>query len=432
MTDAAGLARKARQHAAEGGWVSRSRTRTLSIQAVGADVTVSQPPAREGTVVRRVADGVQREWAVPGWHDDWVPQAQPPEKVVWVGDNPVDRVPLKDKVDWVREVRARLAARDPRVVQSMAFYAEQVEERHITSRDVDRSSRLARVVFAVVAVVADRGRTDQNRILRAHLGGFDDAPQLDDAALDAMVEEALLQLEAVPIAPGTYRAVIAPEVSGVLAHEAFGHGVEMDLFLSGRAHAAQAMGQRVGSPLATIVDDPTLAGAYASYPFDDDGTLAARHVILDRGVLVGGLSDDEVRGALGATGGNGRRQDYSRKVYPRMSNTFFEPGTDTVDNLIRGVESGVYLRQVDSGTEDPKGWGMQIVIHAAREIREGRLTGRRFRTMSMTGYVPDVLSTIDGAATDFALLPGQCGKGWKEWVNVATGGPHLRLTARLG
>jgi TldD protein len=75
---------------------------------------------------------------------------------------------------------------------------------------------------------------------------------------------------------------------------------------------------------------------------------------------------------------------------------------------------------------------MQITCRMGEEIRNGRLTGKLYRTLGMTGYVPDVLASIDGVAGDFAMSPGMCGKGHKEWVANGTGGPHLRMTVRLG
>ncbi|MGC8488377.1 MAG: TldD/PmbA family protein [Clostridia bacterium] len=423
------LEEEARRRSREGQWLARMRTRQLSIQAAGS-ITVQQAPPREGTVVRMVEGGVQREWAVPGWHD-WLTPQTTTEEFRWLGRTPVAHVPLADKIARARDLQARMAGRDPRLAQAVVLYEERLEDRRITTADFDRIGEVSRILFGVMVMVHDRGRSEQGLVFAGRVGGFE-VTELAESDLDAVVENAVRMLEAASIEPGRYRVVTSPEVSGVLAHEAFGHGVEMDLFLSHRAKAQESIGHRVGSGFATIIDDPTLPGGYGGYPFDDDGNLAAPHTILDRGTLVGGLADADVAAALRASGGNGRRQDYSRKVYPRMSNTFFASGTETPEALIAGVEEGVYLRRVESGMEDPKNWGMQITIHSGEEIRDGRLTGRLYRTMAMTGFVPDVLTSIDGAASDFAMWPGMCGKGHKEWCTNGTGGPHLRMTARLG
>ena len=431
MAGTGALVDAAARAAARSRWVSMSRSSGLAITAMGPTVEIRQDPPREGTVVREVQGGVQREWALPGWREALAPHGAPPETFDWMGLQPVDRVPLEEKLGAVTRLRDRLQGKDRRVVQVTVRYQETVEENRVATDAFDRRSRVGRVHFIAHLVVHQDGTSEYEYVGRGEIGGFELA-ELSDEQVERMVEQAVRLLEAKPIEPGTYKVVTHPEVSGVLAHEAFGHGVEMDLFLSDRARSRRYIGQRVGSDLATIIDDPGLPGGFGGYPFDDDGVLAAPHVILDRGILVGGLADQDAATALHALGGNGRRQDYSRKVYPRMTNTYFKTGDSTPDRLIEGVERGVYLQRVESGMEDPRNWGLQITCHYGQEIRDGRLTGKLYRTLGMTGYVPDVLHSIDGAASDFQMWPGHCGKGWKEWVTNGTGGPHLRMTARLG
>ncbi|MDA8346401.1 MAG: TldD/PmbA family protein [Thermaerobacter sp.] len=431
MTGGQELYEVARAQAIPSRWVSMSQAEGLVIEAMGPTISITQPPPRKGTVVRDARGGEQREWALPGWHEEWAPTGAPIESFDWTGVRPVAGVSLEEKLEAVTRLRDRLTGRDPRIVQVMVRYEEVTEETRIATDAFDRRSRIGRVNFLAHVVVHQDGRSDHDYVSRGEIGGFEVA-SITDEQCDRLVENALRLLEAVPVDPGVYCVVTHPEVSGVLAHEAFGHGVEMDLFLSDRARARRYIGQRVGSEFATIIDDPTLPGGFGGYPFDDDGALAKPHVILDRGTLVGGLADADVSQAIPADGGNGRRQDYSRKVYPRMSNTYFQPGHRSPEELIAGVEHGIYLRRVESGMEDPRNWGLQITCHVGEQIEGGRLTGKLYRTLGMTGYVPDVLRSIDGAASDFEKSAGHCGKGWKEWTTNGTGGPHLRMTARIG
>jgi TldD protein len=116
-----------------------------------------------------------------------------------------------------------------------------------------------------------------------------------------------------------------------------------------------------------------------------------------------------------------------------MTNTFFGRGDTPVADLIAGVERGVYLQGAESGMEDPMGWGIQVTAHYGEEIVNGRLTGKLFAPVGITGYVPDVLKSINAIGSDFELTGGAtCGKGHKEFVPVSSGGPHLRTKARLG
>ena len=226
--------------------------------------------------------------------------------------------------------------------------------------------------------------------------------------------------------------VTSPEASGLIAHEAFGHGVEMDMYPKERARSQLYLGNPVASPLASMFDDPSVPGAYGSFFFDDEGHVARPTTIIKDGIYVGGLADDSASLALGypATP-NGRRESYRRKAYARMTNTFFGRGRSTPAELIAGVDRGMFLDRGSSGMEDPKSWGIQVTMRDAREIRAGKLTDRYFKEVGVTGYVPDVLGSITGIADDMSYDAGMCGKGHKELVPVSSGGPHMRLVARL-
>ncbi|HEX6473840.1 MAG TPA: TldD/PmbA family protein, partial [Candidatus Limnocylindria bacterium] len=255
---------------------------------------------------------------------------------------------------------------------------------------------------------------------------------MPDEALSAVSEEAAAMLGAEPIPPGTYDVVTDPVTTGVIAHEAFGHGVETDMFLKERARAAEYLGKRVGSDLVNIVDDPTVGGAYGSYFVDDEGRAASRTQIIREGILQGGLTDLYSASRLGIERtANGRRESVHRKAYARMSNTFFTPGSSTRDELVASLDDGVVLRNTLNGMEDPKGWGIQIWALYAVEYKGGKPTGRVFSPVAITGYVPDVLADVSMVSDDFDLTGGSCGKGWKELVPVTSGGPYLRTRCRL-
>jgi TldD protein len=114
-----------------------------------------------------------------------------------------------------------------------------------------------------------------------------------------------------------------------------------------------------------------------------------------------------------------------------MSNTYFAGGQATRDELIAGIDHGFELCDALNGMEDPKGWGIQIWSHYAREIKGGKLTGTVYTPIALTGYVPDVLADVSGASSTVKFAAGTCGKGWKELVPVGSGGPYLRTRMRL-
>jgi TldD protein len=255
-----------------------------------------------------------------------------------------------------------------------------------------------------------------------------------EASLPELKEELALLLDAVKIEPGVYEVILDPDMAGTLAHEAFGHGVETDMFFKGRAKAAEYIGKRVGSDLVTMYDGAAGAEQCGSYLFDDEGRTSSKTRVIDRGILVSGISDTLSALAMGIPlTGNGRREAYSHKAYARMTNTYFAPGESKLKDMIASVKKGWYLSRLNSGMEDPRNWGIQLIAMVGKEIVDGAFTGRIASPVFCSGYVPDVLGAIDMVSDDFLLAgSGFCGKGYKEYVKVSSGGPCVKTKMRLG
>ncbi|HMA35547.1 MAG TPA: TldD/PmbA family protein [Chloroflexia bacterium] len=346
-------------------------------------------------------------------------------------------VPMQEKFARVAARQAVARALDPRIANATIGYNESYQETLFANRTRLLHQQLVRLRLYTTLLVRDaHGTIQRDWDIAGGALGFELFDQVESPAyevpLEALRDSALALLSAEHIEPGVYDCICAPDVAGTVAHESFGHGVETDMFLKGRARAADFLGQRMAAEDVNMCDDPTLPGAYGSYFFDDEGTLARPVPIIDRGVFVSGISDlySAARMHLARTG-NGRRQSFDRKAYARMSNTYFRPGTTPVEAMIAGVEHGVYVTQLSSGMEDPKNWGIQLVTQYGREIQHGQFTGRVFAPIGLTGSVPEVLASISQVGRDFKVDSGFCGKGHKEYVRISSGGPHLRLRARL-
>lgn len=268
------------------------------------------------------------------------------------------------------------------------------------------------------------------------IGGFEHS-FFDKSRAKVVVEDGIKVLGAPRLKPGTYDCIFSQEMAGMFAHEAFGHGMETDMFLKKRAKGEQYLGKQVASKLVNMWDNPTLGNedpeACASFFFDNEGELAsATHIIKD-GILVSGMTDLYSASKLKISRTpNGRRESYSHKPYARMTNTYFEKGNTSFEDMLSKVNYGYYVDYATNGMEDPKGWGIQLESLYAAEIKNGRLTGNVFSPVIVTGYVPDLLMSISAVGNQFKISSmGHCGKGHKEWVKVTDGGPHLLLKARL-
>jgi len=269
----------------------------------------------------------------------------------------------------------------------------------------------------------------------SNLGGVELMERME-AGIARVGKNAIDLLDAEPMIPGEYDCICTPPVTGMIAHEAFGHGVEMDMFVKDRALAKSYVGEYVAAPMLTMHDGASLSGKpeTASYFFDDEGVLSTDTVVIRDGILQTGISDAQSAMYLGTQPtGNGRRESYMRKAYTRMTNTWFEPGQDKVEDMIASINYGFLLDDAASGMEDPKNWGIQMMVNIAREIRDGKLTGKIYSPVVLTGYVPDLLKSITMMSDEAKLCgSGYCGKGYKEWVKVSDGGPYIKARIRLG
>ena len=282
-------------------------------------------------------------------------------------------------------------------------------------------------------IISENGKIKDNYEVTGHFDTLE-AFKMLEAKKKAIAEISLQLLEATPIEAGVYDVICDPSISGLIAHEAFGHGVEMDMFVKNRAKAKEYMNKQVASQLVNMHDGAAATLSAASYFFDDDGVMAQDTCIIKDGILVNGISDVLTAAELKIKpSGNSRRESTRRKAYTRMTNTFFLPGNDKKEDMFKSIKHGYYLCKTDNGMEDPKNWQIQCTAQYGLEIKDGEFTGKIVAPVVMSGYVLDVLNSISMVSEDFEVFgSGMCGKGHKEFVYVSDGGPYLKAKVKLG
>jgi TldD protein len=343
-----------------------------------------------------------------------------------------ESIPLKKKIKACQDLKDRLHERDQRIVQVSCQYAHVRQRELFVNRHKTLFQDLRRTQMVSMIVMKEGDRSVYLHAGQALQGGYEKA-FIPEEKLERLVVDCRKLLKAPRLRPGTYDCIFSPAFAGIFAHEAFGHGMETDMFLKKRARGEDYLDKSIASPLVDMFDSPAYPGLAASFFFDHEGEPAAQTQIIEKGVLKRGLTDlnSAVRLNLSRSA-NGRRESFERKVYARMTNTYFGPGRDTFEKMIGSIEDGFYLDHPSNGMEDPKGWGIQLEGFYAEAIKNGKLTGQIFTPIIVTGYVPEMLQSISmvGHALEISGL-GFCGKGHREWVKVTDGGPYLKLRARL-
>lgn len=231
-----------------------------------------------------------------------------------------------------------------------------------------------------------------------------------------------------PITAGSYPVVLAPIVTGVFAHESFGHKSEADFMLGDEAMAKEwTIGKKVGNDVLTIRETGALDGS-GYVPYDDEGTRATDTYLIKNGILAGRLHSAATAAALGEElTGNARAINCDFEPIVRMTNTFIERGNSTFDELIGGIKHGYYVYSVKHGS------GMSTFTIApgiSYEIVDGKIGGP-VKIAVITGNVFETLGLIDGVGNDRELLSfvtGGCGKMEQYPLNVGLGGPHIRVS----
>ena len=338
-------------------------------------------------------------------------------------------------INKLSELKDKAIAFDEKVLDAQLGMSYQKYSKLFLSRNRDMEQNVLWTNGALLISVKKGQQVKYGFKGFSNLGGVEMLDHME-SAIPEVGKNALDLLEAEPMVPGEYECICTPEVTGMIAHEAFGHGVEMDMFVKDRALAHYCVGDYVAAPILTMHDGASINARHesATYYFDDEGTLATDTVVIKDGILQSGISDAQSAMYLGTVPtGNGRRESYKRKAYTRMTNTWFEPGKDKLEDMIASIKYGFLLQDASSGMEDPKNWGIQMMVNIAREIKDGKFTGKIFSPVVLTGYVPDLLKSITMMSDEASLCgTGFCGKGYKEWVKVSDGGPYIKAKIRLG
>jgi TldD protein len=224
--------------------------------------------------------------------------------------------------------------------------------------------------------------------------------------------------------------VLAPGGGGVLVHEAVGHALEADVVARGASHLGGRFGEHVAAEALTVVDDASLTGLAGSYGHDDEGIRPRRTALLERGVLVGLLSDGLRTGfEPQRSSGHGRRASFRDAPLPRMANTCVEPGGDDPEGILAGTADGLFVKRLERAAVDPASGDVHFRVTEATRIEDGRLTCP-VAPVGLVGNGSAILWAVDAVGSDFAWDDGTgtCGREG-QWLQAAVGQPTVRVGA---
>ena len=250
----------------------------------------------------------------------------------------------------------------------------------------------------------------------------------EDLATEAARQAVLLQ-SAVEAPAGTFPVVLAAGDSGILLHEAIGHGLEADFNRKKTSNYSDRIGELVASELCTVIDDGTIDESRGSINIDDEGNLPGYNVLIENGILQAYLQDRISAKAMGTKpSGNGRRQSFKHYVMPRMTNTYMLGGQSAPDEIIAGVSKGIYCVAFSGGQVNISNGDFVFSVTEGYMIEDGKITAP-IRNVNLIGNGPDVLTKVTAVGHDFALSDGRwtCGKDGQS-VPVGVGIPTVLIS----
>ena len=345
--------------------------------------------------------------------------------------DPLNSLTAEEKIDLLRQVDAEARKQDPRIKQVIASLVGVHEVVMVASTDGTLNADVRPLVRMNVTVIAEEGDVRE----QASSGGGGRVGYEyfieDDRGLGfarEAVRQVLVNLKAVAAPAGTMPVVLGPGWPGVLLHEAIGHGLEGDFNRKGSSAFSGRIGERVASPLCTIVDDGTLDARRGSLNMDDEGTTTQQTMLIEKGILKGYMQDKMNAELMGEQStGNGRRESYAHLPMPRMTNTYMLAGEHDPEEIIKSVDKGLYAVNFGGGQVDITSGKFVFSACEAYLIEKGKIT-RPVKGATLIGNGPEVLKHVSMVGNDLKLDTGVgvCGKEGQS-VPVGVGQPSLKI-----
>ncbi len=338
------------------------------------------------------------------------------------------RADLQEKVGFVKRADSTAWAVDKRIVQVKVVYGDGYKRfAVINSLGEWAEEERAGLLFLCNAVSKDG---DVIQTGYEPVGGVMGLEALEETTPEQVAEtaakRAVMMLGARRAPGGKMGVVLSSEAGGTMIHEAVGHGLEADLALQKLSVYSGKVGEKVASPLITVLDDSTIPYRRGSFFYDDEGSAAQRTLLIDRGVLKSYMYDrlNAMKAGVKSTA-NGRRESYHHRPIPRMTNTMIAPGASDPDSIIRSLDRGLFVKKMGGGQVNTVNGDFVFEVTEGYLIEGGRV-GEPVRGATLTGNGPEVLMNIDMVGADLGFGIGTCGKD-AQGVPVSDAQPTLRI-----
>jgi len=338
------------------------------------------------------------------------------------------KVSLEEKVEIMRAYNERALAHHDRIVNTATRYFDRFRKFWFMNSEGSSIYQERIDLGGVVAPIAVKdGDTQSFYVPFGTSDDFDVVRGLEDE-VDEACRIAVEKLDAPKVKGGEYTVILDPRLAGTFIHEAFGHLSEADnVYEDKDLQELMVLGREFGGPILSVYDTGRDKGVRGYLVYDDEGVPTEKTYLIRDGKLVGRLHSRETAGKMGERPtGNARAIDYRFAPICRMRNTCIENGTTSFEDMISGIDLGVYCVAAQGGQTN----GEMFTFSSANAymIRDGKIA-EMVRDATLTGNVFSTLKNIDAVGDDQATHdgPGGCGKGGQFPLQTSHGSPHIRI-----
>jgi len=353
------------------------------------------------------------------------------------GDLYTTTVPWSDvgidrKLPVLRFVEEQAKAMDPAIEKVAVYWADGDERVMIATLDgrlVTDHRPMTRVTVVVTAKKNGETQTGYSNIAAREEFAWYTEERLATMVREA-VDRTMIQFEARRPPAGEMPVILASGASGILLHEAIGHGMEADFNRKGTSIYSDMIGKKVAEPFVTVVDQATIPRERGALNYDDEGNKAGRTVLVENGILKSYLHDEISARQYGlAPTGSGRRESYRFAPMPRMSCTFMEDGPHSTEEIIAAVDRGIICETYTNGQVQIGAGDYTFYVKNGWLVENGKVTAP-IKDVNIIGNGPESLKRITMAANDARLDTGgwTCGKNGQS-VPVSQGIPTVLVSS---
>lgn len=257
---------------------------------------------------------------------------------------------------------------------------------------------------------------------------------LKDLNLDEISKEvaqkAVAKLDAIYFKGGEMPAVICNGFGAVIFHEACGHGLEATAVAPHSSVFSDDLDNKIASEKVTLIDDGTIEGAWGTNSIDDEGAIPQKNILIENGILKQYLVDGANAEKMGqSANGCARRENYRYAPTSRMSNTYLAPGNDSIDDMIKSIDYGIYCEEMGGGSVRPATGDFNFTVAGARLIEHGKLT-KYLKGCTLIGNSKDILKNVEMVSDDLNMDSGICGSA-SGHIPVTIGQPTIKVSKIL-